>query len=119
MPRTLADDLVSDATAVFLNTNDFARTVSRLPGGEGSGVSVVAIIDDMGDGGLEMETASGVMVQRTMRLEVAESQAVTYDDQWVIDGERWETIGCPPGRDGIRVVTVRRTDQMKQRRTAR
>ena len=42
---TLRETIISDASSVFTNTDDFAETVIYYPGGAGSGRTIKAIID--------------------------------------------------------------------------
>lgn len=84
--------------------------------GTGGGTSVTAIVTDLDDGGTEIQQGHGVDVIRLKRLQVAATQSVTRADQWAIGGERWETVALTAAHDGLKVVTVRRLDESKQRR---
>jgi len=91
--------------------------VTHYANGTGSGTSVTAIVVDMDDGGMELQQGHAVEVVRIKKLQIASSVSVGYTDQWVIEGNRWETVSNPDAHDGFRVVTVRRVDQSKQRRS--
>ena len=97
-------------------TAQLGDSVTYYANGAGSGISVTAIVDDLDDGGTELQQTHGVDVMRMKRLQVAASQSVTREDQWLISGDRWETVACTNAHDGMKVVTVRRIDQSKQRR---
>lgn len=88
--------------------------ITRYASGTGSGTSVTAIVSDMNGGGEEIETMNGLMRIRVKMLQIAASQTVTIDDHWSIGGERWKTIAVDGAHDGLKSVTVRRTDRAKQ-----
>lgn len=92
-------------------------SVTHYANGSGSGTSVLAIVTDLDDGGMELQQTHGVDVVRMKSLQVAASQSVTQEDQWAISGSRWETVAKTDAHDGLKVVTVRRIDQSKQRRS--
>lgn len=91
-------------------------SVTYYANGSGSGTSILAIVTDLDDGGMELQQTHGVDVVRMKGLQVAASQSVTRADQWQVSGDRWETVACTDAHDGLKVVTVRRIDQSKQRR---
>lgn len=90
--------------------------VTHYAGGTGSGTSVTAIVDDLNDGGMEVQQTHGVDVLRQKRLQVALSVTLTPSDQWLISGERWATIAQTDGTDGLQIVTVQRIDQSRNTR---
>lgn len=92
-------------------------SVTHYTNGEGSGTSILAIVTDLDDGGMELQQSHGVDVVRMKGLQVAASQSVTRADQWLISGDKWETVACTNAHDGLKVVTVRRIDQSKQTRS--
>lgn len=111
---SFASDFAASGGAQMLSY--MGDSVTHYANGAGSGTSVTAIVDDLDDGGTELQQTHGVDVVRMKRLQVAASQSVTREDQWLISGDRWETVACTNAHDGLRVVTVRRIDQSKQRR---
>lgn len=90
------------------------ESVTRYASGTGGGTTVTAIVSDINGGGEEIETTNGLMRVRVKALQVAASQTVTIDDHWAIGGERWKTIAVDGAHDGLRSVTVRRTDRARQ-----
>lgn len=107
----------------FMEVSGFPQLLSQLgesvtfyANGTGNGTSILAIVTDLDDGGMELQQTHGVDVVRMKGLQVAASQSVTRADQWLISGDKWETVACTDAHDGLKVVTVRRIDQSKQRR---
>lgn len=96
--------------------SQLGEPVTFYQNGTGSGTSITAVVTDLDDGGMELQQNHGVDVVRMKGLQVAASQSVTRADQWLVSGDRWETVACTDAHDGLKVVTVRRIDQSKQRR---
>jgi len=84
---TLASQIVSDATGVFLNKDDFAEDTTFYPAGDqsqASTVTAVVVEDDLegtreswGDG-VTIERDQGTAIRRSYKLEVAAT--VDVDD---------------------------------------
>lgn len=126
----LQAEIAADATAVFLNTSDFAKTISRNPAGvTASAVSTTAIVeldDEESQQGMEIETEHGKRIIRHGRLELSTSITVLVTesgrdcDTFTIDGSLWTAIRIE-GRDGItglQTVIIRRDETISTKRPA-
>lgn len=111
-----SDDFAASAGAAMLAYQ--GDSVTRITSG-GSSSTVTAIISDENMGGDEVELDSGTVRIRIKSLQVATSQATAIDDTWTINGERWACTGITGGHDGLKVVTVRRTDRTASQSSAR
>ena len=106
------------STGFPLLLGQLGESITRITRG-GSSSTVTAIISDENMGGDEAETDSGLMRIRIKSLQVAANQTTAIDDAWTINGERWACTGITGGHDGLKVVTVRRTDRTASQSSAR
>ena len=112
----LSDLIAADASAVFLNTEDFAETVTHRPlGNDGDDVAVTAIVvwDKAGENG-----DGGKGTKLSGRLDVAGSLAVAETDQWVVGGVLYQTLSIGEPQGGLRMVMIQRT-KIERRTKAR
>lgn len=103
----------SQATTVFLNTDQFAEEVTHRPlGDDARDAAVIANV-------VWEQTAEnqdgGVGNRLKGQLDVAGELAVDPTDRWVIDGEEYQTLTVGNPQGGLRQVTVQRITT--QRRT--
>jgi hypothetical protein len=111
-----SDDFAASAGAAMLAYQ--GDSITRITSG-GSSSTVTAIVSDENMGGDEVETDSGLVRIRIKSLQVAASQTTAIDDTWTISGERWACTGMTAAHDGLKVVTVRRTDRVASQSSAR
>lgn len=116
---TLAAQIVSDATDVFLNTEDFAEAVTHITYG-GTATSRTAIFfrdteqddpftnrDDLRESGSAVRDDRGIRIRKQGILELPTSVAVDDRDTFIIDGTTWSVVRIANGRDsGLQSVMV-------------
>lgn len=131
---TLAAQITSDVTDVFLETDDFAdSTIKHYPKGDVSlEESVTGIFDEDdlteatgGDGdGINLTNQRGIRIRRAGKLEISVDVEVTEEapnqkaSTFKIDGEWWvckRVVG--KDKDGMQTVLLVNTDQKATRRT--
>lgn len=109
----------SDASSVFLNTDDFAESVTRyIDGQPGVQEAVVAVVIH---GDVDVELAQGRGRTASVTLQMAESQSVSETDAFMVDGKRFEVIKVGQPNEGMRVVYCHeyRGDRREARRNPR
>lgn len=107
------DDLIeSDMDDVFLDTDDFAVTITRYPSGDtDSGESVTAVFSEFATGTAQHRDYSrGKETVRVGKLTVKSDQTVTQSDQWLINSELWQTLEIPGANFGAREIMLQRND---------
>lgn len=108
---TLASQISDDVADVFLNTDDFAETVSRYPlGVAASAESVTAVFAERDP---SQDTTRGDDNMRTGALHVADSVDADPRDSWLIQSEVWETTSVSGSSGGMKVVEVKRRERMR------
>lgn len=80
-------------------------------GGVGDGASVTAIVFDANDGGEEVEAEEGFVRIIVKTVQVPLSLTVTIRDAWTIAGKWYTTTAVDAGHQGLRLVTVQRTEK--------
>lgn len=109
----------SDASSVFLNTDDFAESVTRyIDGHTGVQESVAAVVIH---GDVEVELSQGRGRTASVTLQINESQSVSESDAFLIDSKRFEVIKVGQANEGMRVVYCHeyRGDRREARRNPR
>lgn len=105
---TLKTQMADDAPAVFLNTDEFAETVTYTPSG-GSGRSIKAIV--------ELNVASIVTSQdgqthadrATLYASRNASTGIpspSHDDQFTISGNTWKVVDIPAQDDAMVALDI-------------
>lgn len=121
---SLRDQLAADVTDVFLsddeNVQPFLKTVMHYPRGvTAAGVerSVTVYLDD--ESGARMSRAreemsvrnrDGKQIVRYGAIELAIAVTTHEDDQWLIDGERWNSVADEGRDDFMKAVIITRTE---------
>lgn len=103
--KTLIENQVG---SVFLDTDHFAETVTRLPrGGTENPKSVTAIFME---GEPDRDTSRGMEVVRKGELWVDDAVTVDVEDQWRINSELWQTLTVQGVAGGMRMLELQRND---------
>lgn len=123
---TLADQIVSDVSDVFLKTDEHAETVTHYPQDDRlNGVSRTALVflDEEDDAGGDVMDRSGERIHRQCLLELPASVTVNCEnearrhDTFLIGGELWRAHRIR-GRDaGAQTVELRRNEQITTKRS--
>lgn len=110
---SLATQIQSDVSDVFLNTSDFAESVTRYPlGATGSPESVTAVFAERD---ASQDTTRGDDNNRTATIHVASSVDADPRDTWLINSEVWETTAVKGSGDGMAVIELRKRERMRTR----
>lgn len=119
---TLAQQIVSDATTVFLNTDDFAQTVTHYTynGSSFTSTSRTANFDEFG-GAVEDTQIGRRFVRRAIIDLPATVTVVCNDDQakcdyFTVSGERWDVESVPERDAGMVSVQVVRYEKVATRK---
>lgn len=110
---TLKTEIAADTTAVFLDTDDFAETVTHRPADDSDNdtdVTVVFIEERRTD---TKETNKGAKYVRNAVIWVASSVTVTKKDTWIHNSEKWQTVAEGRTQGGMKQVMVTRGEQIK------
>ena len=121
---TLASQISADATAIFLETDDFAQTITRYAGGSTGSSSTITCIVDLDDEeqgqGTAIEDERGTKIVRYGRLDMLSTQTIVVNEQgrdsdtFLIDSELWCAVRFD-GRDGIagmKTLIIRRDEKI-------
>lgn len=103
------DLIEEDAQGVFLNTDEFADSITHRPLRNAANDHAVTAVVSYEDPQPEHDGGVGKLVRG--KLEIAASVAVTDQDQWVIDGTVWQTSenGVGEAQAGMRRILIQRT----------
>ena len=128
---TLASDIISDASAVFLDTDEFAESISWYPKGVlGDLETITAIVtrdheegtrEAHGDGVVNDEQEAGRTIRTSLVIEVLATVAITdppedmRPDLFAIDGKTWALKRVLGRDDGLQTLLVVRTDVVSKR----
>ena len=119
---TLADQMASDVSDVFLNTDEHAETITRVPA-SGDPVTGIAAVWEPEDSRMraaqnDVVHDSGKALVWRGRLYVSSDLTVAETDSWTIDGENWECmeIGKPSG--GMLAIDLQRKDRKHTNRSS-
>jgi len=119
---TLADQMASDVTNVFLITDEHAVEVTRVPA-SGSSVTGIPAIWEPEDSKMrsaqnEVTHDTGKSLVWRGRLYLSSSLTVAETDQWTIDGETWQCveIGKPSG--GMLAIDLQRKQRTQTNKSS-
>lgn len=116
---TLAAQIVSDVTGVFLNTDDFAESVTHITY-LGVATTRTAIFfrdteqddtftnrDDLRESGSAVRDDRGIRIRAQGVIELPTTVTVDDRDTFIIDGTTWNVVRIANGRDsGMQSVMV-------------
>lgn len=119
------DQLIADATGVFLDTEAFGKSVTQYPRGNKDDPQTVACVFDetglpgsgrvRGDAEAKSD-ASGQRTRNNATLQLLASVTTDETDRWLIDGELWESVR-PLSRDAaMQAWAIVRVKQISTRR---
>lgn len=110
---TLADLMASDVTGVFLNTSDFAESITHRPGGVPASDTTATVVFDQGTGNGDnrKDSSAGEARVSTATVYAAASLAVAAGDQFVRDSEVWAVTTVAPDESGMQRCMVQRVDE--------
>lgn len=117
---TLSSLITSDVSGVFLNTDDFAETVTHWPLGVSANAASVTAVFIEGQGGSEdprRDLSRGEEVVHRARLYVPSGTSTDERDIWVVNSVQWQTLAVGPTEGGMTTVQLQRND--RERRTGR
>jgi len=109
---TLASQMASDVSSVFLNTEEHAEAVTRVPvsGGSASVLAVWEPDEYQSIAGPRVDMSAGRRVERTGRLFISSTQTALLTDTWTINGETWLPEKVGSSDFGCKIVFVKRED---------
>ena len=123
---TLAAQITADVTGVFLNTSDFAQTVTHYPlGVVASGTSRTAVVDlDAEDAAApSVDTDDGAALVRFGLVELPATVTVTCSetpearDSFLIASQIWDAVRIAARDNDMVTVLVRREEPVSTKRT--
>lgn len=111
---TLKELMAADVSGVFLNTDDFAESITHWPANvEDDAVSRTVVFIE--DSPVTVKKDGGKAFYRNATIRIESDVTITKKDAWFRNGERWETE--VEGRDvgGMKQVQVVRVERVKSR----
>ena len=103
---TLKEQIASDVSSVFLNTDEHADSITRYPLGDtAAGEPVTGIFEE--DDPKQLLQA-GREIERMGTLHISEYQTADGRDRWKINDEIWDAESVGRIEDGMKTVRLRR-----------
>ena len=104
---TLASQILTDVSEVFLNTDDFAEPVYRLEGGDvGSQTTIAAAVVRLKDPEIVESKGRGTIIKADVLL--PEAQIILFGDALLIGGLRYEVVHVSDPQHGMKTASVTR-----------
>lgn len=103
---TLADQMLSDVSTVFLNTDEHAGTYTYTAPRTGTTSSVVGVWDI--DETPNLEVTRGLENILTGKLLVDEAETIKKDGSFSINGETWQVESVGGENVGMRTIVLTR-----------
>lgn len=103
---TLKAQIASDVSAVFLNEEEHADSVTRYPLGDTAAGEPVTAIWEEDDP--QQLLKSGKESERMGTLSIAEDQTADDRDRWLINSEIWDAVTVGRIEEGMKTVRVKR-----------
>lgn len=112
---TLKDQIASDVSTVFLNTEEFAETWKQWPQGDQGRVTAVTVVPDyrtdFENAGTSRSTERGDEQVTRFEIYVPDSVTVTAKDVWLDESEhQYRTVEVGPLDGSMRRLTIQRND---------
>lgn len=112
---TLKALIAADVSNVFLNTDEFAESVTRWPQGyEGSAVTVTAVWEP--DDVSHQFSGDGESYTQEGSLHVVSSMTIHREDVWIIGDERYATVDTGKVEGGLRSLRLRSVNKILTKR---
>ncbi|MEQ8636907.1 hypothetical protein [Gimesia maris] len=111
---SLKDLIAADVSNVFLNTNEFAETVTHWPAGVEDDEEDRTVIFFESPPFVEKRDRGKYLVRKA-RLKIASSVTIRKSDVWFRNSARWETVLPEDPIHGFRNVHLVRTEKIKTR----
>ena len=110
---SLSSQMAAAVSGVFLDTDDFAESITHRPGGVAASDTSVAVVFDQGtgDGDNRKDSTTGEARISTATIYAATSLAVAAGDQFVRDSEVWAVTTVAPDESGMQRCTVQRVNE--------
>jgi len=108
---TLASQMSSDVTGVFLDTEDHAVSVIRRPARGGNTSDIVGVFDVTES---EVDVMNGKRVIHKAKLECAASAVIENEDTLTVGAEIWTVHAVGPANVGMKCVQLQRVEQKHQ-----
>ena len=110
---TLKDLMAADVSGVFLNTSDFAETITHRPGGVAASDTPVTVVFEQseGDGANRKDDSTGEARVSTATIWAATSLGVAATDQFVRNSEVWSVLTVSPNEEGMQRCMVQRVSE--------
>lgn len=110
---TLADLITADVSTVFLNTSDFAESITHRPGGVSANDTAVTVvfIPDQGSTANRKDDTTGEARVSTATIHAATSLGIAAADQFVRNSEVWSVLTVGPDSGGMQKVAVQRVTE--------
>lgn len=110
---SLHDLIEADTSGVFLNTNDFAESITHRPAGVSANDTARTVVF-IEDSRVKIEDhPKGKRYVRNATIRIASSVTVTKKDEWIVNSETWQTVADGRDIDGMKQVLVTRTESVK------
>jgi len=103
---TLKSLIEADVASVFLNTDEFAETVTRLIGGDAGHTQLITAVVTLDQPTFERSRGRGYETRSTMMID--DASAIATGDAVLIRGVRYEVITVKPADFGSVDVTLSR-----------
>lgn len=113
---TLKDQIESDVSAVFQNTEEFAETWTQWPAGVEASAATVVVNPDFPIGqentGTKRLTNRGDEQETNFEISVASTVAVTERDVWIDENSiQYQTVAVGPIEGSMRRLLIQRNDK--------
>ena len=105
---TLGDQFATDVANVFINTDEFAETITYTPTGE-AGVSVTAVVERLEGQSQDYVDGDAATYQAMVHVSVASVASPAVGDTVTFDGLDWAVVGMLPGDAGLHTLRVERS----------
>lgn len=122
MARTLAEQIEADVSSVFLNTDEFAESVTRHVAGIADAETDVSATGVFIEDAADRQYETGDQIVRMATLQIAETVTVADRDAWTIRSQRWDICNGEYGQrvdGGMRTIRLKRVEKIQTSRGER
>jgi hypothetical protein len=113
--------MTADVSGVFLNTSDFAESITHRPGGVSANDTAVTVvfIPDEGTTANRKDSSTGEARVSTATIHAATTLAVAAADQFVRNSEVWSVLAIGPDESGMQMIKIQRVDEDRRNTRSR